>query len=61
MDHNKDYTMINGFAYYRITSLIQRIFLSIQRRKTKQYKRGKGEDNRQITLESYSVEFLGVS
>ncbi len=37
MDHNKDYTMINGFAYYRITSLIQRIFLSIQRRKTKQY------------------------
>ncbi len=61
MDHTKDYTMINGFAYYRITSLIQRIFLSIQRRKTKQYIRGKGEDNRQITLESYGVEFFGVS
>jgi len=60
MDHKKDYTVLNGFAYYRIFILIKKIFQGIIFRKRDQYKRKKVIDDRQETLESYFSEFFGV-
>jgi len=58
-DHKYDNVPLNGFVYYRITRIIKLIFSGYRRRNRKIRKVNINNDI-QITIESYTLEFFGV-